>query len=345
MAAVAQGTSLKSYLLTRLLLVVPMVLILLTFVFLLMRVAPGDPISAALGGHNVPQSVVDQIKHQLGFDQPLWRQYVDYLGDIAKGNFGRTISDQRPISDIILVNGAATLELTFFAMIVAVVVGVVVGLVAGRFRDTPWDVGGRLFGIVIYAMPVFFIGLMAQLFFGSYLGWLPTSGRASPITQATLVTHTNIYTIDAIIDGNWSALKDVVLHLILPAVTLGLVTAGVFIRLIRVNVIRTLKDDHIEAARARGIAERDVVYRHAFKNALVPVITVVGLSLALLLGGAVLTETTFNWPGIGHELVLYLENRDYNAVQGIVVGFGLVVVFVSLVIDFVNAFIDPRIRY
>jgi peptide/nickel transport system permease protein len=342
--AAGQGTSLKSYLLTRLALVVPMVLILLTFVFLLMRVAPGDPISAALGGH-VPQSVIDEITKKLGFDEPLWKQYLQYLGNIFRGDFGTTITDQRPVSDIILVNGAATLELTFFAMIVAVVVGVLVGLVAGRFRDTPLDVGGRLFGIVIYAMPVFFIGLMAQLFFGSYLGWLPTSGRASPITQATLQTHTNIYTIDAIIDGNWSALGDVSKHLILPAVTLGLVTAGVFIRLIRVNVIRTLKDDHIEAARARGIRERDVVYHHAFKNALVPVITVVGLTLALLLGGAVLTETTFNWPGIGHELVLYLENRDYNAVQGIVVVFGLVVVFVSVLIDFVNAFIDPRIRY
>jgi peptide/nickel transport system permease protein len=163
--AAGQGTSLKSYALTRLALVVPMVLILLTFVFLLMRVAPGDPISASLGGH-VPQSVIIDIKHRLGFDQPLWRQYVDYLGDVARGNFGKTITDQRPISDIILVNGAATLELTFFAMIVAVVVGVLVGLLAGRFRDTPMDVGGRLFGIVIYAMPVFFIGLMAQLFFG-----------------------------------------------------------------------------------------------------------------------------------------------------------------------------------
>jgi len=289
--------------------------------------------------------VIDEITKKLGFDEPLWKQYLQYLGNIFRGDFGTTITDQRPVSDIILVNGAATLELTFFAMIVAVVVGVLVGLVAGRFRDTPLDVGGRLFGIVIYAMPVFFIGLMAQLFFGSYLGWLPTSGRASPITQATLQTHTNIFTIDAIYDRNWSALKDVLLHLILPAVTLGLVTAGVFIRLIRVNVIRTLKDDYIEAARARGIKERDVVYRHAFKNALVPVITVIGLTLAGLLGGAVLTETTFNWPGIGHSLVLYLENRDYVAVQGIIVVFGLVVVLVSLVIDFINAFIDPRIRY
>src|SRR6478672_1684268 len=339
-----QGTSLRTYLLTRLALVVPMVFILLTFVFLLMRVAPGDPISASLGGH-APPAVIADIKHRLGFDEPLWKQYVTYLGDIVRGDFGHTITDQRPITDIILVNGAATLELTFFAMIVAIVVGVLVGLVAGRFRDTPLDVGGRLFGIVIYAMPVFFIGLMAQLFFGSYLGWLPTSGRASPITQATLQTHTNLFVIDSIYDRNWGALKDVMLHLILPAVTLGLVTAGVFIRLIRVNVIRTMKDDYIEAARARGIRERDVVYRHAFKNALVPVITVIGLSLALLLGGAVVTETTFNWPGIGHELVLYLENRDYSAVQGIVVVFGLVVVFVSLVIDFVNAYIDPRIRY
>lgn len=342
--AAAQGTSLKAYLVTRLALVIPMVLILLTFVFLLMRVAPGDPISASLGGH-VPQSVIDQIKHQLGFDQPLYKQYFEYLGDILRGNFGTTITDHRPVSDIILVNGAATLELTFFAMLVAVIVGVLVGLVAGRFRDTPLDVGGRMFGIVIYAMPVFFLGLLAQLFFGSYLGWLPTSGRASPITQATLQTHTNLFLIDSIYDRNWEALKDVSLHLILPAVTLGLVTAGVFIRLIRVNVIRTLKDDHIEAARARGIRERDVVYRHAFKNALVPVITVIGLTLAGLLGGAVLTETTFNWPGIGHELVLYLENRDYAAVQGIIVVFGLIVVAVSLIIDFVNAFIDPRIRY
>jgi peptide/nickel transport system permease protein len=342
--AAAQGTSLKGYLVTRLVLVIPMVLILLTFVFLLMRVAPGDPISASLGGH-VPQSVIDQIKHRLGFDQPLYKQYFEYLWDILRGNFGTTITDHRPVSDIILVNGAATLELTFFAMLVAMIVGVVVGLVAGRFRDTPLDVGGRMFGIVIYAMPVFFLGLLAQLFFGSYLGWLPTSGRASPITQATLQTHTNLFLIDSIYDRNWEALKDVVLHLILPAVTLGLVTAGVFIRLIRVNVIRTLKDDHIEAARARGIRERDVVYRHAFKNALVPVITVIGLTLAGLLGGAVLTETTFNWPGIGHELVLYLENRDYTAVQGIIVVFGLIVVAVSLIIDFVNAFIDPRIRY
>ena len=339
-----RGTSLRQYLLTRLLLVIPMVFILLTLVFLLMRVAPGDPISAALGGR-VPQEEVDKLKDELGYNRPIVVQYFDYLGDVVRGDFGVATTDSREIRDIVYDNGMATLELTFFAMIIAVVVGVTFGLLAGRFRDTWIDGGSRLFGIVIYAMPVFFLGLMAQLFFGSYLGWLPTSDRASPLTQATIETHTNLYTVDTLINRDWDAFVDVVRHLILPAVTLGLVTAGVFIRLVRVNVIRTMKDDYIEAARARGIDEHSVVYHHAFRNALVPVITVVGLTVALLLSGAVLTETTFNWPGIGKTLISYLENRDYAAVQGIVIVFALVVVLVSLVIDFVNAYIDPRIRY
>jgi peptide/nickel transport system permease protein len=340
----AQGTSLKTYLVTRLALVIPMVFILLTMVFLLMRVAPGDPISASLGGR-VPPAVVNDIKHRLGYDKPILTQYGNYLWDTMRGDFGTTITDRRAVTDIIAVNGAATLELTAAAMLVAVFVGVLVGLLAGRFRDTAVDVGGRLFGILIYAMPVFFLGFLAQLFFGSYLGVLPTSDQASPITQALLQTHTNIFLVDALIEGDTSAFWDVFKHLILPATTLGLVTSGIFIRLIRVNVIRTLKDDYIEAARARGIPERNVVYRHAFRNALVPVITVVGLQMALLLSGAVLTETTFNWPGIGHELILYLQNRDYAAVQGIIVVFALVVVAVSLLIDLVSAAIDPRIRY
>lgn len=340
----SKGTSLRQYALVRLALVLPMVFILLTMVFLLMRVAPGDPISASLGGH-APQSQIDEIKAELGYDEPIYVQYAHYLGNIVRGDLGTTITDRRPVTDIVKENGAATLELTFYAMIVAIVVGVTFGLLAGRYRDTWIDGTGRLFGIVIYAMPVFFLGLMAQLFFGSYLGWLPTSDRASPITQATLETHTGLYTIDTLINGDWDAFVDSVRHLILPAVTLGLVTAGIFIRLIRVNVIRTMKDDYIEAARARGIDERSVVYHHAFRNALVPVITVVGLTLALLLSGAVLTETTFNWPGIGHTLVTYLQNRDYAAVQGIIVVFALVVVLASLIIDFVNAYIDPRIRY
>jgi len=337
-------TSLRTYALTRLALVLPMLWILLTLVFFMMRVAPGDPVTAALGGR-LPEQELQQRRHAAGYDKPLIVQYVDYLGDVARLNFGTTITDDRPVTDVIVENGSATLELTFWAMVVALSVGIGLGLLAGRLRDSGADVSIRMFGIVVYAMPAFFLGFLAQLLFGERLGWLPTSGRASPEVQFLLPTHTHLYVIDAIIYGDWATFKDVVLHLILPAATLGLIIAGVLIRLVRVNVLQTMKGDYIEAARARGIDEKSVVYRHAFKNALVPVVTVLGLQVALLISGAAPTETTFNWPGIGFELVRYLNNRDYVAVQGIITFFALVVIAVSVLIDFFNAWIDPRVRY
>ncbi len=336
--------SLRSYALTRIALVIPMVLILLTMVFVLLRVAPGDPVSAALGGR-VPPSQLASIRHANGFDQPLIVQYGDYLRQVFTGNFGYAIRGHRPLTDIIATNGAATLELTIAALIFAVFVGVPVGLFAGRFRDTPFDVGGRVFGIVAYAAPVFFTGLIFQLIFSKYLNWLPGSGQASATTLAFLQQHTHILVIDAIIDGNGAALVDVLKHLVLPAVALGLLVSGVYIRLIRVNIIQTLKGDYVEAARARGVTERRVVVWHAFRNALVPVVTVMGLQAALLLSGAVLTEETFDWPGIGNQLIFYLQSRDYTAVQGIITVFALVVVVVSLLIDFFNAVVDPRVRF
>lgn len=336
--------SLRSYVITRVLLAIPMLLILLTVVFLLMRVAPGDPITAALGGR-VSQEELARRRHDAGYDRPLAIQYVEYLKGVATLNLGTTILDNRPMSQVIAQNGAATLELTFFAMIIAMISGVGIGLIAGRYRDTAADLGGRLFGIVLYAAPVFFLGFLAQLTFGKWLDWLPTSGQTSPIIGATLATHTNLLLIDTIIDRNWTAFQDVVRHLIMPSVVLGLVIGGVFIRLVRVNLLQTMKGDYVEAARARGVKEGRVVYKHAFKNALVPVITIMGLEFAVLLSGAVLTEETFNWPGIGSELVRYLDNRDYIAVQGIIVVTGVVVVIVSLAIDILNAWVDPRIRY
>jgi peptide/nickel transport system permease protein len=202
-----------------------------------------------------------------------------------------------------------------------------------------------MFGIVIYAAPVFFTGFLAQLLFAGELGWLPSSGRASPIVEFDLDKVTHFYLIDTLITGNWDAFWDVLQHLILPAVTLGLLISGVLIRLVRVNLLQTMRGDYVEAARARGIPERRVVMQHAFRNAMVPVVTVAGLQFAILLGGAVLTEQTFNWPGIGAELVRYLNERDYIAVQGIITIFALAVVVVSLLIDLINAFIDPRVRY
>jgi peptide/nickel transport system permease protein len=338
------GTSLRRYVLTRLALAVPTVLILLTMVFLLMRVAPGDPITSALGAR-LPQEELEQRREAAGFDKPILEQYVEYLGDVFTLDLGTTLTDNRTVTSIITENGSATLELTLSAFLVTVVVGVSIGLLAGRFRDTPIDLGGRLFGIVIYAAPVFFLGFLAQLLFGSVLGWLPTSGRASPLVEFELDKISHFYLVDSLITANWSAFWDVLTHLILPAVTLGLVISGVLIRLVRVNLLQTMRGDYVEAARARGVGERRVVIHHAFRNAMVPVVTIAGLQFALLLGGAVLTEETFNWPGIGSELIRYLDERDYIAVQGIITVFAVAVVIVSVLIDVINAFIDPRVRY
>ena len=339
-----QSGSLRTYVLTRLVLVIPMVWILLTMVFVLMRVAPGDPVTASLGGRLSPADLAAR-REALGLDRPLLVQYVDYLRDVLTFNFGRTITDNRPIREIIVDNGGATLELSIAALIVAVGIGLPFGLIAGRYRDRFIDVVLRLFGIITYAAPVFFVGLLLQLVVSQRLGLLPSSGQASAIVQATVPTKTHILALDALISGDSYALWDVIKHLILPAVTLGLLVCGVFIRLVRVNVAQTLQGDYIEAARARGIGERKVVVQHAFRNALVPVITVMGLQAALLLGGAVLTENTFNWPGLGSQLIAYLNGRDYAAVQGIITVFALAVVVISLLIDFVNALVDPRVRY
>jgi peptide/nickel transport system permease protein len=338
------GNSLRRYALTRLALAIPTVLILLTMVFLLMRVAPGDPIQAALGGR-LSQEELAQRKAAAGFDKPILEQYVEYLGDVATLNLGTTLTDNREVTDVIVQNGAATVELTFWAFMVTLVVGISVGILAGRYRDTWIDLSGRMFGIVIYAFPVFFLGFLAQLLFGSTLHWLPTSGRASPIVDFNLNKVTHFYLIDTLLAGDWNAFWDCVKHLILPAVTLGLVISGVLIRLVRVNLLQTMRGDYVEAARARGVPERRIVVHHAFRNALVPVVTVAGLQFAILLGGAVLTEETFNWPGIGSELIRYLNERDYIAVQGIITIFAVAVVIISLFIDLINAFIDPRVRY
>ena len=338
--------SIRGYLLTRLLLVIPNVWILLTVVFVLLRVAPGDPVQAAQGGR-LPPDQIKALRHAGGYDKPLIVQYWNYLDQVLHGNLGHSISENRTVWSIVTHEGAATLELSVAALLFALVIGLTTGLIIGRFRDSLGDVLGRLFGIITYAAPVFYVGILFQLLFVSKLGWLPGSGQADTLQDLDLITnsHTHIYVIDAIINGNWDDLRNVLVHLILPGATLGLLLCGVFIRLVRVNVIQTMQADYIEAARARGVSEFGVLVRHAFRNALVPVVTVVGLQAALLLSGAVLTETTFNWPGIGQALIHYLNERDYAAVQGIITVFALIVVVISLIIDVVNALIDPRVRY
>lgn len=335
---------LARYLLVRLALLIPMIWVLVTMVFVLMRVI-GDPIQAALGGRLTADQIAER-KAEAGLDRPILTQYWEYLSGLFRGDFGVTLTDNRKVSDILVVNGAATLELAFWSLLVAFAVGVPLGRIAARHRDRLPDVLLRLFSILVYAAPVFFVGLLLKLAFSPF-GW-PSSGRASVSTELTLQDvhpHTNIMIVDAILWGDPALIWDVLQHALLPAIALGLLTGGVFLRLVRVNLLQTLRMDYVTAARARGISERRVMNKHAFRNALVPVVTVMGMQIALLLGGAILTETTFEWKGLGYQLSEYLIKRDFLAVQGIVTLIALIVGVTSFLIDVIVAFVDPRVRF
>lgn len=340
------GGGLGRYILVRFLLIIPTVFILVTMVFFVMR-ATGDPITASLGGRLPPDQLAERI-HQAGYDRPLLTQYVEYLGQIARGDFGRTLSDNRLVTDVLTEHGTATLELVLYSLVVALVVGIPLGLVAGYFRDRVPDAALRVLAILFYATPVFFAGIVSKLVFSVWLGWLPVSGRASSRPQIELQTvdgATGIYTIDALRTGNPAVLGDVLLHTIQPALVLGLLTAGVFLRLVRTNIIGTLSTDYVTSARSRGVGELRLVRKHALRPALIPIVTVMGMQIAMMLGGAVLTETTFEWRGLGFMLAQYLSARDFVAVQGIVALLAVIVAATNFVVDIVAALIDPRVRY
>jgi peptide/nickel transport system permease protein len=339
------STGLRRYILTRVAMTLPMVLILGSLVFLIMRVIPGDPVTSQLGP-KVSEAQKQQIRQELGLTDPLYVQYGRFLGQMLTLHFGNALTGaHRPIIDEMSERFPATLELVIPASIFALLLGIYGGAHAAANRKKPIDYGWRIYAVIIYSLPIFWLGLMLQLVFGVKLGLLPISGRIDPIIGTTLEHTTNIYTIDAIITGNWLALKSVLQHLILPTITLGLILSGVFVRLTRVNVIETLQMDYISAARARGIRERVLVYSHALKNALIPIITLIGLQVAILLAGAVLTETVFSWPGMGSYLVERISARDYTAVQSTIAVFALLVAMISLAVDVIYSLVDPRVRY
>lgn len=340
------GGGFLRYLIWRALLIIPTVFILVTMVFLLMRTI-GDPITASVGDRLPPAQLAERI-HDAGYDRPVIVQYFEYLGQLVTGNFGTTISDNRPVTEVLLTFGSATLELAFYTLIVAFIVGIPLGMLAAYYRDKGPDAALRVFAIFTYATPVFFSGLLFKLVFGVWLGWLPVSGRASISTELQLqsLAHpSGIYLIDAFRTGNMANVGDVLLHAILPALTLGLMTAGVFLRLVRTNMIGTINREYIDSGRSRGIGEYRLVTKHAYRPALIPIITVIGLQIALLLGGAVLTESTFEWKGLGFQLAYYLSARDFVAVQGIVVLLAVIVAVVNFIVDVLAALIDPRVRY
>jgi peptide/nickel transport system permease protein len=339
------STSLRNFLITRLFLTIPMVLILVTAVFVVLRVLPGNPIRSQLGP-KVSEEQLQEISERLGLDRPLIVQYGNFLWDMIRLDLGTALTQgERPIRDELAERLPATIELAIPAMIITALVGIGSGAYAAKNRKKPADYGLRLFSIAIYSIPVFFLGLVFQIIFSVRLGWLPLYGRLDPIVQVNFTSPTNFYVLDSILTRNWAALRSALAHLVLPSVTLGLALSGVFVRLTRVNMIEILQADFITAGRARGLSERVLAYRHALRNTFIHILTLLGLQFAILMAGAVLTETTFSWPGMGRYLVERIQLRDYTAVQSTIAIFAIFVAVTSLIMDVLYAFIDPRIRY
>ncbi len=340
----SRSRALQYYILVRLLLAPLMLLTIVTIVFLLLRSTPGDPVDAVLG-NRAPDAVKAEYRERLGLNRPLPLQYLSYLGNLLRLDLGSSITDQgQNVWDVIQQYFPATVEVAAASMIVALIVGIGAGMLTASSSGTVLDLGGRLFGIITYALPVYWAGMIVQLIFSVQLKWFPIAGRF-PASMPAPLGPTGLYTIDSLLSGNLSGFFASLHYLTLPSLTLGVLLSGIFERIVRVNLKQTLQSDYVEAARARGIQEGKILVSHALKNALIPVITILGLTFASLLGGAVLTEVTFSWPGLANRLYQAISLRDYPTVQGIMVFFGAIVVFASIAIDIINALIDPRIRY
>ena len=336
---------LRRYIVVRILLTIPMLLILVTVVFFVLRVIPGDP-ALAIMREGASEEQLDSFRAAAGLDQPLHIQYLRYISGVIRLDFGEAMKRSIPVTQEIKTFFPATVELAMYSMLVTTTVGIFFGAYAAHRRKTAADYGIRISSIILYSLPIFWLGLMLQMVFGAQLGWLPVSGRLSAgMTPSPEETITGLYTIDAVLTRNWVLLRDALLHLILPCFTLGLVLAGIFTRLTRANMLDVLEQDYITAGRARGIWERVLVYRHGLRNAFIPIVTLLGLQVALLLAGAILTETTFSWPGLGRLVVQRIYDRDFTTLQGTIIFFALIVAGVSLLVDILYGFLDPRIRY
>jgi peptide/nickel transport system permease protein len=338
------GKGLGYYILIRGAAIIPTIIILYTIVFIVLRVIPGDPVLAVVGTKNIPPEELAQLRHMAGLDKPLIVQYFSYLIHAFEGDFGKTLAFPRgiPISTYIKQRFPATLELTIYAFLVSVAIGLITGSIAAVRRGTKTDTALKLYSIIAYTLFIPWFGLILQYIFSVKLGLLPVAGRIDPNIE--IHTITGMYTIDSLLTGNWEAFKSSVSHLILPSLTLGIVLSSAYTRLLRNNLVDILSMDFIRSYKARGVRERKILL-YAIKNAFLPVVTLMGLQFAILLGGAVLTETTFSWPGMGTFIIERIDYRDYASIQGAVIFFAFLVGLVSLIVDIVYALLDPRVRY
>jgi peptide/nickel transport system permease protein len=325
----------------RLLLLVPILIGLSILVFVWLRALPGGPAQALLGERATAQSI-EEIEEQYGLDEPVHVQYWTYVKTVGQGDFGTSVTSRRPVTDELKQRFPATIELAAVAMIFAVGLGIPIGFIAAKKYGGPVDQASLVVSLLGISIPVFFLAILLKYVFAVKLGWLPTVGRVSATID--LPHPTNFYVLDALWAGDPEALWDVLKHMVLPAIALGSIPLAIIARITRAAVLDVQNEDYVRTARAKGLAPRIVDTRHILRNALLPITTIIGLQVGLLLSGAVLTETVFAWPGMGTWLVDAIEQRNYPVLQGGILFVAVVFVLVNLLVDITYALINPRIR-
>lgn len=346
------------YILRRLLSVIPTLIGVTFVIFMFTRLIPGDPAVAMLGEHAAKENV-ERLREQLGLNRPLFldrealregdfagffdTQYVRYIGHLFQGDLGNSIHRRIPVAETLMLRFPATIELAFVSMLIAVLVGIPVGIASAARRNSLLDGISMIGSLIGVSMPIFWLGLMEIMLFAVILGWLPSGGRISHVMQVEAVTHFHL--IDTLLAGNMTAFIDALKHLILPGIALATIPMAIIARMTRSSMLDVLQEDYIRTAHAKGLTERVVLFRHALKNAMLPVITIVGLQTGSLLAGAVLTETIFSWPGVGKWVYDAILGRDYPIVQGGTLVIAIIFVFMNLLVDLSYSYLDPRIRY
>ncbi len=332
------------FLFKRLALTVPTFIALMFITFVMIRLVPGDPVEARRGERGISPERHAELLKDMGLDQPVWKQFLDYSSDILQGDFGTSIVSKTPILHEFITLFPATLELTFFAMLFATLIGIPAGVFAAARRGGIYD--QSLMGVALagYSMPLFWWGLILILVMSNTLGLTPVSGRVDLI-KYFYPPVTGFALIDSLLSNQKGAFMDAVHHLILPSIVLGTVPLAVIARMTRSSMLEVLEEDYVRTARAKGLSAWRVIGVHALRNALIPVVTSIGLQVGTLLAGAVLTETIFSWPGVGKWLVESIGRRDYPALQGGIMLIAACVMVVNLIVDLLYGFINPRIRH
>ena len=332
------------FLLRRLALTVPTFLALMFVTFMMIRLVPGDPIEVRRGERGISPERLAELRHEMGLDQPVWKQFVDYVWGLLHGDFGVSIITKNPILQEFLHLFPATIELSVCALLFATIIGIPAGVIAASRRGGVYD--QTLMGLALtgYSMPIFWWGLVLILIMSNTLHLTPVSGRVDLI-KYFYPQVTGFMLIDSLISGQKGAFLDAVRHLILPTIVLGTVPLAIIARMTRSSMLEVLEEDYVRTARAKGLSPWRVVGIHALRNALIPVVTVIGLSIGSLLAGAVLTETIFSWPGVGKWLIESIGRRDYPALQGGIMLISSIVIVVNLLVDLTYGLINPRIRH